>query len=393
MGENSKISWTHHTWNPWWGCHRVSPGCEHCYAETFAKRTGHAVWGRTAPRRFLRNPFAALVKMQHRAHHTGERHRVFIASMADIFEAHPEPEVRARQDAIRAELWALVPSLASLDLLLLTKRPQNVREMVPASWMADGFPRNIWLGTTCEDQQRADERIPHLLDCPAAVRWVSYEPALGTVNFEPGLTPRWKCNCTPGCRDGAEVSDSNGCPMCPRCGVKIGGEPRPGLDWIVVGGESGAGARRFNVQWARDTIEACAEAGVACFTKQMGANVVTRNDANRPDCLDEDPPGGQMHPDDVEENINGYREEHQGALVRLRLRDAKGGDPNEWPEDLRVRQYPGGSAMYRASHTKCRGGRYQCARHQGGVGTLMFGGVVAAAASQQPVTCQQVGTG
>lgn len=341
MGENSKISWTHHTWNPWWGCARVSPGCEHCYAETFAKRTGHAVWGRTAPRRFLADPFRALAKMQHKAHHAGERHRVFIASMADIFEAHPEPEVRARQDAIRAELWALVPSLTSLDLLLLTKRPQNVREMVPAAWMADGFPLNIWLGTTCEDQQRADERIPHLLDCPAAVRWISYEPALGPIDFRPwlGAAGGVAGHCvdingdwwhSPGTCNGAPSNCSGRC-----CGR--------GLDWIVVGGESGGGARRFNVQWARDTIEACSEAGVSCFVKQMGANVVTRNDDDLMGCLDDDPPGWQRHPDDVEENINGFREEHQGALVRLHLRDRKGGDMAEWPADLRVREYPGGA--------------------------------------------------
>ena len=320
MGENSKISWTHHTWNPWWGCHRVSPGCEHCYAETFAKRTGHAVWGRTAPRRFLRNPFAALVKMQHRAHHTGERHRVFIASMADIFEAHPEPEVRARQDAIRAELWALVPSLASLDLLLLTKRPQNVREMVPAAWMRDGFPCNVWLGTTCEDQQRADERIPHLLDCPAAVRWVSYEPALGPVDFSPwlGYNPSF---------GGREVDEHRSrLRNCSADGVED--RPRrPTLGWVIVGGESGGGARPFDVQWARDAVRQCREAGVPAFVKQLGARPHKVTGAT-----------GRFRTDPE----TGKRQVEL-TIERLWLRDPKGGDIDEFPEDLRVRQYPGGA--------------------------------------------------
>lgn len=297
MGENSKISWTHHTWNPWWGCARVSPGCEHCYAETFAKRTGHKVWGRTAERRFLQAPFAKLAEMQHKAERAGERHRVFIASMADIFEAHPDPEIRLAQDGTRAGLWAAVPLLTHLDLLLLTKRPENIAEMVPAQWMAEGFPRNVWLGTTCEDQQRADERIPHLIRCPAAVRWVSYEPALGPIDFV-----------------GDRGMDYLGDPYEPgQCSL---------INWIVVGGESGGGARPFDIGWARSTVAQCRGADVPVFVKQMGARPY------------QSIPGAGYTPD------SGTVVGLWGGGRPLKLRDAKGGDPEEWPEDLRVRQYP-----------------------------------------------------
>lgn len=312
MGENSKISWTHHTWSPWWGCARVSPGCEHCYAETFAKRTGHKVWGRTAERRFLADPFRALLKMQAKAERAGERHRVFIASMADIFEAHPIDETRTRQDAIRAALWALTPSLTALDLLLLTKRPENVASMVPAAWMAGAWPSNAWMLTTCEDQPRADERIPHLLRLPAPVRGVSYEPALGLIDFDKG-------RCDVHDRQFIGHNHPEFLEFCTECAANgWTGEltyghwlKDDGISWVVVGGESGGGARPFDVEWARMTVRQCRDAGVACFVKQMGAK-----------------PQRAIHV------------QHELTIQPLKLRDAKGGDMAEWPEDLRVREYP-----------------------------------------------------
>ena len=146
---------------------------------------------------------------------------------------------------------------------------------------------------------------------------MSYEPALGPVDFTPWL--------------GAD---------CPECA----GEHD--LHWIVVGGESGSSARPFDVAWARRTVKACREAGVACFVKQLGANVRTRNDDNF--TIDEDPPDPDwpswptnlVAGDRVEHNPDGVREEYQGAPVRVRLRDRKGGDMDEWPSDLRVRDYP-----------------------------------------------------
>jgi protein gp37 len=247
MGANSKIEWCHHTFNPWWGCQRVSPGCEHCYAEAFAKRTGHGVWGPTADRRFFGDKhWAEPLKWNRDAEAAGEHRRVFCASMADVFED------RRDLDAQRARLWLLIAETPCLDWLLLTKRPQNVDHLLP-----EPRPRNIWLGVTAEDQQRADERIPYLLRATwAAVRFVSYEPAIEAVNFD----------------------------------------TFKGIDWLIVGGESGPGARRFDPEWALRTIQQCERLGAAPFVKQLGSH--------------------------------------------MRLRDAKGGNWNEWPLDLRVREFP-----------------------------------------------------
>jgi protein gp37 len=178
MGEQTAIAWTDHTFNPWWGCTRVSPGCEHCYAETFAKRVGQDVWGKNADRRFFGDKhWAEPIKWNAKAAQSGRRERVFCASMADVFEDRPElAEHRARLfDLIMFETpW--------LDWQLLTKRPQNVLDMVPPRWLdahayygTNGWPANCWIGTTVEDQERADERIPWLLSIPAAVRFLSCE--------------------------------------------------------------------------------------------------------------------------------------------------------------------------------------------------------------------------
>src|SRR5262245_52074261 len=176
MGKDSGIEWTHHTFNPWWGCMKVSPGCEHCYAETFSIRVGKKVWGPKADRRFFGDAhWAEPLKWNAVAARAGERHRVFCASMADVFED------RRELDGHRARLWRLIAATPHLDWLLLTKRPENLARMLP--WYSHWENRvafepdepwpNVWLGTTVEDQQRADERIPHLLRSPAAVRFLS----------------------------------------------------------------------------------------------------------------------------------------------------------------------------------------------------------------------------
>jgi len=310
----------------------VSPGCGGakgvggCYAEAFAKRLGLDIWGPNAPRRFFGDKhWAEPLRWNAAAEKAGERHRVFCASMADVFEDYRGPD-EARVVEARARVFDLIARTPALDWLLLTKRPQNVMRMVPPLWGA-AFPRNVWMGTTCEDQQRADERIPHLLACPAAVRWISYEPALGPVDFGGNLSgTRW-CEGRPRSEgiDPRARQAPDGSWKVPVFGH--------GIDWVVVGGESGAGARPFNVEWARDTIRQCRKWGAAAFVKQMGARPVAA-------C-------GHCVPGEIGCRMrwNGKADDlaishGDDRMLRVRLRDRAGADPAEWPEDLRVREFP-----------------------------------------------------
>ena len=239
MGENSSIEWCHHTHNIVWGCQRVSPGCQHCYAETLAKRYGHDVWGpaKTTARREMS---AAYWQQPHKwnraAQQAGERARVFCGSMSDVFEDHP-----TNADA-RERLWPLIDATPWLDWLLLTKRPESISRMLPVAWL-DTPQANVWLGTSVEDQRRASERIPYLLQVPAKVRFLSCEPLLGSVDLSAWLHPL-NADC-----------DAMGC---------------PDLRWVICGGESGHGARPMHPDWARSLRNQCQAAGVAYFTKQMG---------------------------------------------------------------------------------------------------------------------------
>ena len=300
MGKETGISWTNHTFSPWWGCSRVSPGCEHCYAETFAKRVGHSksgsklpLWGVDAERRpASAASWAELVKWNAKAKRDGVRRRVFVASMADVFEVAPERNASANlvMDAGRKRLWSAIEDAPHLDFQLLTKRPENVEAFVP--WGND-WPTNVWLGVTAEDQARADERIPVLLEIPARVRFVSAEPLLEELNLSRYVFDR-EASIRKVMRGPALNYDQADSVIT------------SAIDWVIVGGESGPGARPFALEWARALVEQCSAAGVACFVKQMGS---------RPTWM-----GG-----------------------RVDLRDPKGGDPLEWPEALRVRQFPGGA--------------------------------------------------
>lgn len=228
MGEQTGIEWTDHTFNPWWGCAHVSPGCVNCYAETLSKRYGNDVWGKGGKRRFFGDKhWEEPLKWNRKAESEGVRRRVFCGSMMDVFEDRPDLEEP------RARLWRLIHDTPHLDWLLLTKRPENVPELA-AQFMRIGLPLNVWLGTSVEDQRRADERIPALLELPAAVHFLSCEPLLGPVNIE-----AWNA---------------------------------PGdLDWVIVGGESGPKARPMHPEWARSLRDQCFEAGIAFFFKQWGA--------------------------------------------------------------------------------------------------------------------------
>jgi protein gp37 len=235
MGETTAIAWTDHTFNPWWGCERVSPGCLNCYAETFAKRTGHDVWGKRSERRFFGDKhWAEPLKWNAQAEAEGRRHRVFCASMADVFEDRPD------LIAQRCRLVALIENTSFLEWQLLTKRPENVQRLTD-TWNTIGWPPNVWLGTTVEDQERAVERIPVLLSIPAAVRFLSCEPLLSEVDLDP-LYP----------------------------GTVHGPDWLGEIDWVICGGESGPKHRPLDVDHARSLRDQCVGAGVPFFFKQVG---------------------------------------------------------------------------------------------------------------------------
>ena len=274
MGETTGIAWTDHTFNPWWGCEKVSPGCKFCYAEAFADKRMHLkIWGAGANRRFFSDKhWAEPLKWNALAKREDKRHRVFCASMADVFED--------RIDLLgsRARLFVLIENTPHLQWQLLTKRPENVRELAArAGWTKDRWPSNAWLGTTAEDQEHADKRVPELLrvDGPS-IRFVSYEPAIGPVHFGPWLRARGAVN------------------------------------WIICGGESGPKARPFHLDWARQVLRECNANGTAFFMKQTG------------------------------ENAHGFgHEEYTGEDCPKELRPTgKGADPAEWPADLRVQRFP-----------------------------------------------------
>lgn len=306
MGEATSIEWTHHTFNPWWGCVKISDACKHCYAESLAKRYGHAVWGDRTPRRFFgpahwREP----LKWNRRAAEIGVRERVFCASMADVFEIHGDPDVDAEMAKARDQLWALIAATPSLDWLLLTKRPGNAERLVPGRWHRER-PLNAWMGVTAEDQTQAELRIPEMIDARwPALRFVSYEPGLGAIDFN--AIPIHAYENASGEQARGVFSRWQQRPMR----AKLFG----GVDWLIVGGESGPGARPFELAWARSAVKQARAAGIPVLVKQLGRRPVAPWLGERGDT------------DDWGDRL-------------VFLRSAKGNDPSEWPEDLRVREFP-----------------------------------------------------
>lgn len=233
--KDSKIAWTHHTFNPWWGCVKVSPGCKNCYAETFAKRTGNQVWGVDAPRRFFgQKHWSEPLKWNIEAGQAEERRRVFCASMADVFEIHREPETQEQMNTERKRLAWVIRETQNLDWLLLTKRIETAAGYLERMFPFQDIPSNLWIGTTCENQEQAIKRIPHLMSIPASVRFISVEPQLDLVTL-PALNKYMP-------------------------------------DWVICGGESGPGCRPFNPDWARSLRDQCSSAGVSFFMKQLGGH-------------------------------------------------------------------------------------------------------------------------
>ncbi|GMV07400.1 MAG: hypothetical protein AMXMBFR53_36750 [Gemmatimonadota bacterium] len=318
MSANSKIEWTDTTWNPLAGCTPVSEGCRNCYAANHARRLA----GNPNPK--VSGPYEGTARTagDGRAVFTGrvnlipERleeplrwrkpRRVFVNAMSDLF--HPDVPLEFVD-----RVFAVMALCPQHTFQVLTKRPERMAEyFLPIGqtnrsdwvWAEMGrrlnrsrlaYPKwplpNVWLGTSVENQAAADERIPHLLRCPAAVRFLSCEPLLGPVGLRPWLRH-------------AHI----------RTDMATGKDyryPAP-IHWLIAGGESGRGARPCDVAWLRSLRDQCAAAGVPYFLKQMGAD-----------------PG-----------YTGAGGPGTHSPIRLLLRDPKGGDPEEWPHDLRVREFP-----------------------------------------------------
>jgi len=267
MAENSNIEWCDHTFNPWIGCTKVSPGCDHCYAEQRMDTRLHRVkWGVGAPRQRTKtwgdpkrwNDGHDVFFAQH-----GRRQRVFCASLADVFDNEVPP-------AWRAELFALICLTPHLDWLLLTKRIGNVPKMLEQPGMPkDGLPANVWIGATVVNQEEADRDVPKLLQVPAAVRFLSIEPMLGPINLDEFHPTRE--------------------PAMPKL--------LDGIDWVICGGESGPKARPMHPDWPRGLRDQCEAAGVHFLFKQWGEWAPWNNDPSKYP-MGVAPDGSTVGPDD-----------------------------------------------------------------------------------------------
>lgn len=268
MSDKTAISWTATelpdgrlipgaTFNPWTGCQKVSEGCKFCYAERDSKRyyPEQSLWGppSTSARRMVSNAYwQRPILWELAAAKSGIRKKVFCASMADVFEDNPDV-VEARE-----KLWALIELTQHLDWLLLTKRPENIERMIPDRWQRvrfegdqmfeGGIPRNVWFGTSAEDQDTFDTRWPVLesfarLNYPA-ITFLSLEPLLGPIDIEDALVE-------------TDCGDEDRGPLWTRT-----------VDWVIVGGESGSQHRPMDLAWAKSLRDQCREAEVPFFFKQ-----------------------------------------------------------------------------------------------------------------------------
>lgn len=296
MGDNTGIAWTDATWNPVTGCSKVSAGCKHCYAERVFPRAYH---GQTVAEPWRIESGASGVTHRVRRFTDVMCHperldqplrwkrprRVFVNSMSDLF--HPE----IPYEFVR-EVFNVMRIAKQHTFQVLTKRPERMRDFALTRKLGydpnlpighvSGIPPNVWLGVSVEDQATADERIPVLLDTPAAVRFISAEPLLGPVD------------------------------LFPTCAYNAPGDGElvwKGPDWVIVGGESGPRARPFDLAWARSIRDQCREAGVSVFVKQLGAHAVytgrTGLEATR------------------------WHTHHRAGAVM-----------DEWPADLQVQEWP-----------------------------------------------------
>lgn len=274
MADNSKIEWTDATWNPVTGCTKVSPGCDHCYAERITERF-HGKGSFAVVRRDEAKLYLPLRWRKPR--------RIFVNSMSDLF--HEDVP-----DGFAARVFATMARAQQHSFQVLTKRHGRMRAMLNAPSFV-GLVRhtlgtvgedmvwplpNVWLGVSCENQQWADIRIPALLDTPAVVRWVSAEPFLGPIDLHARDTrtfgPRW----LPATAYGVNAPDhraGDGSAVGDLYATMYG----PNLDWVVTGGESGPNARPADPDWFRQIRDQCVEAGVAYLHKQNGGRTPKAN--------------------------------------------------------------------------------------------------------------------
>ena len=233
MADTTLIAWTDHTANFWMGCQKISDGCANCYAETLTKnRMGLKVWGpaATTKRQAVKNVYGnvrtwakAIAAGTPGVLGPGQPHLVFVGSLMDWAENHPDAE------KVRPQMWQVIRENPDMHFQMLTKRPERIHSLLPKDWGPDGYP-NVWLGTSIEDM-RVAARADALRDIPAVVRFISYEPALGPLD---DLNLR-------------------------------------GIDWVIYGGESGPGYRPHDLAWPRGMHKNCDANGAAFFYKQSAA--------------------------------------------------------------------------------------------------------------------------
>lgn len=252
MGAETGIAWCDATFNPWIGCTKVSDACTNCYAEALMDtRWGKVKWGAGEKRiRTSESNWREPLKWNKAAAAAGVRRRVFCASLADVFDVEADPRWRE-------ELILLINDTPHLDWLLLTKRPQVAKKC----WETYPMPSNIWLGTTVEDQKMADLRVPILLSIPARIRFLSCEPLLGPIDLttiKQTVAPGFFGDALQWYHRGKVHEDE--------------GLAYPSISWVIVGGESGSGARQMPMEWAYEIRNQCIDAGVFFFMKQMGGH-------------------------------------------------------------------------------------------------------------------------
>jgi protein gp37 len=252
MGVSSKIEWTDATWNPWQGCTKVSEACAHCYMFRDLARYGRdpTVVVRSKP------PTFRLPLKRHRPLARGLAGEYVIPAGWKVFTCSWSDWFHPAADAWRGEAWDLVRARPDLIFQIVTKRPARIPECLPADW-GNGWP-HVWLIVTAENQQRAEERIPHLLRAPAAVRGLSCEPLLGPLELLPWLFS----DHDRASMDNQYFAPLPGTPEADRFFAKI--------NWVIAGGESGPHARPMHPDWARGLRDQCEAAGVPFFFKQWG---------------------------------------------------------------------------------------------------------------------------
>lgn len=283
MAQNSKIEWTDHTANLWWGCTEVHAGCDNCYARVLAHRWGFEVWGADSGRRIINSFWKDVARFQKLAEAAGAVHRVFVGSMMDIFEKSM-PVINEKGDAlvgVHTDVGFIGPVKDNDDLttghlrnkffqqidegkypnllfLLLTKRPSNINKYIPESWK-ENPPANVMFGTSPVDEKTAEKLIPQLLQVNGK-RFLSIEPMLGPINLrhidaDRGGSPEW---CQIDCLTGRHTDMARPCADVPT------------IDWVICGGESGQGARPMHPDWTRSIRDQCNAAGVPFLFKQWG---------------------------------------------------------------------------------------------------------------------------